>query len=113
MYTGAQGARKQLNQRHFYEKLATELVDNFYDRPFSRLSSSDAGPNSGDSPKERRIGRGSGIHLTPTWEKHKTKGTVVTKYALQGACHVAKSERQRIYALPALETLVLCGFATQ
>lgn len=93
MYSGAQGERRQLNQRHFYEQLATELIDNFYDRPYLRLSGSDRGSDKGDSPNDRRISSGIGVHLTPTRAKRKTKEGVVTKYALQGACRVCKVKK--------------------
>lgn len=93
LYSGAEGSRGHMSTGKFYERLATELIDNAFDRPFLRDTTRNvaAAANIDALSSSTRRSNGVGIHLMPTREKRRTTEGKLTGYAMQRKCRVCKS----------------------
>ena len=83
LYSGVQGDRLEMNQRTFYETLATELIDNKHDRRNLRRRSR---TEEEENITESRIG----IHLTRTNQKRKLKDGSSSSHAMQKLCRICE-----------------------
>ena len=83
-----------MNQRSFYEALATELIDNFYERPYLGGGRTAGASKSHNKALAGRLTSGVRIRMTPTKQKRCNKYGKVTAYALQktfGVCKIYKT----------------------
>ena len=85
LFTGGNGWRDHMCQRGFYEILATQLIENCYSQVSLRVRLPSLEPMDFEQPTSSCVG----IHLTPTTEKRRCTGGLITSYALQRTCHGA------------------------
>jgi hypothetical protein len=79
-YSGGRGIRTVLDQREFYEQLAGQLIDDYFDSGGLRDRQSDL-VTPGTTPRS-----GIGAQLTLTRKKRKSKSVTSITFALQGNC---------------------------
>jgi hypothetical protein len=81
-------------QKQFYGRLATELIDNCFDRATDNRRRQQSSPTDCELIDHRtNLPRsGTSIHLTPTKRKRKNKDGDFTSYTFQGRCMVCKQK---------------------
>ena len=83
------------NQKQFYSRMATELIDNSYDRVAeARRRSGNGSPTEVDllDPTTNLPRSGLDIHLTPTKRKRKNLEGEFTNRSFQGRCMECKQK---------------------
>jgi Transposase IS4 len=86
-------------QKEFYSRLATELIDNTYDRTrFRRRRTNMGDAESPDAeffhPQTQQPRCGASIHLTPTRRKRKNRQGEFTRNTFQGRCMICRQKTQ-------------------
>ncbi len=94
LFTGAEGNRRHMNRRTFYEVLATQLVDNTYDKVNLRRRGS----------QEEEVSSSkvlSGIYLERTDQKSRKLDGTITPYASQSCAEFAeKQNNELMFSMP-------------